>query len=178
MSNLARDGSGARRILTRNLVLLPPRKHCFQKSLATFCQETPGSTRFGRAHMTLLGLPWPLALFQGAEFHHFGTPPHTLMVKDMNSRAEGLWRESRGVLFFKGAYTLATHEGSWCYLCFVVLAEWLGADENIAVGSKWSSPSQHRVSLASMTSQSQKSHLQPVCLAAVCLAAVCLGILN
>ena len=100
------------------------------------------------------------------------------MVKDMNSRAEGLWRESRGVLFFKGAYTLATHEGSWCYLCFVVLAEWLGADENIAVGSKWSSPSQHRVSLASMTSQSQKSHLQPVCLAAVCLAAVCLGILN
>ena len=35
-------------------------KQCFQKFQATFGQETLVSTRFGRAHMTLLGLPWPL----------------------------------------------------------------------------------------------------------------------
>ena len=36
------------------------------------------------------------------------------------------------------------------------VAEWLGANEYIAGGSKWSSPSQHQMSLAKMTSQSKK----------------------
>ena len=66
------------------------------------------------------------ALSQGAKLSNFGNAPHTLMVKDIDARAEDLWLESRAILFFKGAYTLATHEGSWCYLCFVVFVPCLG----------------------------------------------------
>ena len=62
-----------------------------------------------------------LALFQRAKSPSFDIVGHADLVNDIVSEVEGLWLGSRGALFFKGAYTLATHEKPavisvlWCW---------------------------------------------------------------
>ena len=127
MNNLAHDSSGARRIPTRNLAFfVTSPKHCFQFP-ATFCQETPVSTRVRCAHKTLLGLPWPLPhpwpSSKWQKFFHLSIVGRIVMVKAIDSRAECLWLESRGSSFSKVLTHLPLLREAgvisvpWCWYC-------------------------------------------------------------
>ena len=72
----------------------------FINSWATLCQQAPLSARLGRVHDALLFLLWAFArlreLFQWPNFAYFPHPGNTLVAKEVVSKPEGLWFESRG----------------------------------------------------------------------------------